>query len=1056
MKTVAELCKPRASVFEDMTTDVVLDITNLLNGTIDESKFFDENFQTQGMKLLIDTAFERFQGKSDTGVIKLTQAMGGGKTHNMLALALLAKNPALREKVLGGKYADVGEVKVIAFTGRESDAPFGIWGALAEQLGKKELFKDLYSPLQAPGQSAWMNLLKGQKILILLDELPPYLDNARAKQIGDSNLCKVTMTALANLFNCMGLAEMKNACLVFSDLKATYQAGTAQLQSAFKDLENEANRMARDIAPVALNTDEVYDILKTRLFESVPVKTDEGVRDVAEAYRSAAKDAVKAGFVNLNKDHTSFPDALYTGIVDSYPFHPSIKELYARFKENPNFQQTRGLIRLMRQIVRQFYENKSAETRGLINVYDIDLNNQRTLSFIREIKPALENAVNHDIAQKGKSVTELIDQENKGEKFPYAQTFGKLVFMASLNDTLNGVNGLSERDAYGYLAAPGANLDEYRKAFDEMRSRCWYLKSDTAGRYAFQHTKSMVAEISSLVDSYSNELARQELMKTLKANFSPRLRNCYELLYVMPAIDEIKLEMNKVALVIYEPYAGGGLHPDLRAFYDNAVFKNRLLFLSGPKATMDTLYENSKRRTAIESVIDTMRANPNFTETDPQYKEASALLDKYTHALLSTIRETFIELSFPAKDNTLQTEDFKLTFENNHFDGEKQVVQTLADARKFEDFTNDPHKLAILKQKCEVRLFTQKEMRWETILERAATTTNWPILHPSQMNALKEFCFKTDAWRETGGYLQKGPFPKEPTAVQVEQTGYDEKTQEFTLKVHAVNGTVVFYEIGANATTASARIQNDVLKTKETELFFLAVDETPNADECHPTGEGLRFLCKVPLKYEQRQGGSGPVMELKTHPSFEIRYTTDGSNPKEDGGTYTGEIVLPEDCTVVLAAVYNHGTLVEEKSINVEKGGAGTAGGAKVEIDPEKPVSCAFSPRVKFTDTTAVYNELAFLDKFNGLAVSGAQVTIFDKADAGRYSELSTNGLAVTPAQLKTMLDCVRDNAFTGADITLNLAYKQLKFKAGGDFLEYVDKKKLDLNTLASTGTIEQ
>ncbi len=27
--------------------------------------------------------------------------MGGGKTHNMIALGLLAKNPALREKVLG-------------------------------------------------------------------------------------------------------------------------------------------------------------------------------------------------------------------------------------------------------------------------------------------------------------------------------------------------------------------------------------------------------------------------------------------------------------------------------------------------------------------------------------------------------------------------------------------------------------------------------------------------------------------------------------------------------------------------------------------------------------------------------------------------------------------------------------------------------------------------------------------------------------------------------------------------------------------------------------------
>ena len=34
--------------------------------------------------------------------------------------------------------------------------------------------------------------MPGEKVLILLDELPPYLENARAIQIGDSNLSKVT------------------------------------------------------------------------------------------------------------------------------------------------------------------------------------------------------------------------------------------------------------------------------------------------------------------------------------------------------------------------------------------------------------------------------------------------------------------------------------------------------------------------------------------------------------------------------------------------------------------------------------------------------------------------------------------------------------------------------------------------------------------------------------------------------------------------------------------------------------------------------------------------
>jgi predicted AAA+ superfamily ATPase len=81
-------------------------------------------------------------------LIKLTQSMGGGKTHNMIALGLLAKYPEFRARIMGDRFKDshLGKIKVVAFTGRESDAPYGIWGAIAEQLGKKEVFKDYYSP----------------------------------------------------------------------------------------------------------------------------------------------------------------------------------------------------------------------------------------------------------------------------------------------------------------------------------------------------------------------------------------------------------------------------------------------------------------------------------------------------------------------------------------------------------------------------------------------------------------------------------------------------------------------------------------------------------------------------------------------------------------------------------------------------------------------------------------------------------------------------------------------------------------------------------------------
>lgn len=143
MKTLFELCKPRDSVFDETKREDVLNLSDLIENRINPYEFFSENYITQGMNILFETAFKRFKRQSSTGVIKLTQAMGGGKTHNMLALGLLAMYPEFRPKVLGDTYKDdyLGKIKVIAFSGRESDAPLGIWGALAEQLGKKKCLK---------------------------------------------------------------------------------------------------------------------------------------------------------------------------------------------------------------------------------------------------------------------------------------------------------------------------------------------------------------------------------------------------------------------------------------------------------------------------------------------------------------------------------------------------------------------------------------------------------------------------------------------------------------------------------------------------------------------------------------------------------------------------------------------------------------------------------------------------------------------------------------------------------------------------------------------------
>src|SRR5262245_42390969 len=160
MKTLKAVCRPRPSVFDLSKRDTVLDITDLIDRKINAAEFFAENHITEGMHTLLVEGFRRLEGKSAQGVFKPTQAMGGGKTHSMLALGLLAGNPELRDPVMGQIYRPegLGQVRVVGFSGRESDAPLGIWGAIADQLDMKDLFKDYYSPLQAPGQKAWINL----------------------------------------------------------------------------------------------------------------------------------------------------------------------------------------------------------------------------------------------------------------------------------------------------------------------------------------------------------------------------------------------------------------------------------------------------------------------------------------------------------------------------------------------------------------------------------------------------------------------------------------------------------------------------------------------------------------------------------------------------------------------------------------------------------------------------------------------------------------------------------------------------------------------------------
>ena len=1021
-----QACTPRQSVFNRDRRDVVLDLSDLLEQKINADRFFEENFITSGMKTLLEKTFSRLEGTSDqASTFLLTQSMGGGKTHNMIALGLLAENPDLRKKILGEKSpgATLDNVRVVGFTGRQSDAPLGIWGAIAEQLDKKDAFNAYYSPLQAPGETAWINLLKGEPTIIMLDELPPYMENAKSKEIGNSDLSVVTTTALSNLLVAVNKAELSNVCVIISDLTASYEGGSQQMNKALDNLQRETNRSALRIEPVNTHGDELYHILRTRLFKGLPAETV--IKDIANQYAKAVKNAREMDVTNAS------PDSYAAQLIESYPFHFSIRDLYARFKENPGFMQTRGLIRLMRSIVANMYETGRADTSMLIHPYDLDLNNEEIFSEIKTINPSLSEAVTHDIAKEGHSVAEELDERlNSGTD---AQDVSKLLLVASLANIPGATHGLRESDIIGYLCAPGRDIAKVKKDIVAyLPTQAWYLHTSSDGRLFYKNTQNLAAKLHSMAVSYNRQSCLKELRDYLRSMFEPVLKDCYQRIEILPAIDEVSIEADKVCLVIVEPSAEASsttrLNKDWDKYANDIEYKNRVLFLTGTyENILDRVIEQAAQYRAIQSIMAEFDAE-RMSENDPQRVQARNSHDKIILSLRSAIQETFTTLVYPST-NGFRTTDCRIQFSDNQFDGEKLIRDTLEKVQKFtSDVTGDT-----FRKKCEARLFGgQQKTQWSEVKRRAATLPVWQFHRPDALETLKNTCLGQDIWRDEGGIINKGPFPPPKTEVRIHKLSRNDSTGEVTLKITPIHGDIVYYETGDTTPTESS-LKVDAFtnfKVSDLKYKFICVDSTGK----HNPGDSATWTNSITLKYRVFQQGDDWMVELKATPNADIFYTTTGSDPKTSGATYEAPFPVPESSPFVLAVARRDGISSEVEKINVNDYRQRI-----VKVDPAKKATWKRSHTNLTTKEAFAFMER--LKKFQGSAF-GVTIDIQSVKNDQDISYTAADNFALVGENFEKTVKQLQ-SVMEGSQIFLNI--ERVEFEKGQQLLDWIADAKSSL-----------
>ncbi|MCC6314223.1 MAG: ATP-binding protein, partial [Thermomicrobiales bacterium] len=589
-------CTPRDSVFDAHASDTVYSLDDL--GDLDAAAFFAENFVTSGMRQLLTDVFSRMDGSNPdaSGAFLLSQAMGGGKTHNLLALGLLAREPALRSCVMGGfaeVRGDLGPVNVLTFSGRQTP-DYGIWGELAEKLGKAEVFGRFYAPLRAPGERDWVALLRGSEpILILIDELPPYLNQMLQVPLGQSTLAHATQSALANLLAAINSGKLPNVTLVLTDLSSSaYALADERLSGVLGDMKKEAERIVQTISPVRLDTPELYDILRTRLFAALP--SEAVVADIAAAVRQSIKDASQA--LDIPTDRA---DELQTAIRRTYPFHPAMQDIFARFRENPGYQQTRALIRIMRQVVASLWSSDLAGERYLIGAHDVDPANPRLASELEKINDRFGNAIAHDIArQTGDAVAQIIDAGQGGHN---ARDAARLMLMSSLSLATNPTLGLTRADIITFLASPGRDIGNLNSALDALLERAWYLHATADSRILFRTTENVRARLESSVKNIPGDTVRNEIAKSVAALFEPETRDVYQQVDALPDLRDVAITQDRTTLIVARPEAPGSTL--LEDFYNALKFKNRVLFVTSREQEYDIVVARKRYHIACEQMV---------------------------------------------------------------------------------------------------------------------------------------------------------------------------------------------------------------------------------------------------------------------------------------------------------------------------------------------------------------------------------------------------------------------------------------------------------------------
>jgi hypothetical protein len=918
VQTVRDACKLQPNALAIKLSDQIEQLDELISAEADGSAFFAKTHITQGMKDLISEGIARLGGASSQAVFHLKQAMGGGKTHLLVGFGLLASHPSLRAKYCAGvSHSDAFTTAAIAaFNGRNNPDHF-FWGEIASQLGKGDKFRVFWTGgPKAPDEKDWLALFDGdQPVLILLDEMPPYFHYLDTQKVGNGTVADIATRAFANLLTAAG--KKKNVCIVVSDLAAAYDTGGKLINKALQDARAELGRQERNITPVDLAANEIYDILRKRLFMALPDKSE--VEDIADAFGRKLEEAAKSKTANRGAE------AIADEIVATYPFHPRLKNVVALFKENEQFKQTRGLIELVSRLLKSVWD-RGANDVFLIGPQHFDLGIPEVRDKLTEIS-GMRDVIAKDLWDAQQSAhAQIIDLQTGKEA---ASQVGALLLTASLSTAVNAVKGLMREELVECLVSPLREPSDFLAAFEDLEKSAWYLHHTPEGRYYFDRQENLTKLLQSLAHDAPVNQVDDLIRHRLRDMFKTVRKTVYEEVLPLPKLDEVadRVRRGRVLLVVSPD---SKIPPEeVQKFFDGLSQKNNLCVLTGDKTAMGSVEK------AARQLFASQKADGRIPKGHPQREDLERKQQNYEQDFNATVLSLFDKVLFPiqrsGRPSQLAPKALDMTRDaTKPFNGEEQIEKTL---------TSNPLKLYLdvekefdaIRGKSQDLLWpeNQDETRWSDAAERYAEQAGMPWLPPRGLDTLKTIACNRGLWEDLGnGYVTKKPKKKRTSAQIIAEPELGDEGR-VRLRVNPVNAGPaprIHFAEDAAVSESSPVLKDNPYATTALRVNFLVCD----ASGQYETGDPVTWSNQLALRTRLDEQNGKRSVELFVAPCGDIRYTLDGSEPR-DGTPYAGPIEIA-DVDVLLRAFASADALEAKTDFRFP-----ARGKKGVQIDEVKP-----------------------------------------------------------------------------------------------------------------------